>query len=93
MWKDYILTVDRGRPWKGNTAGRYRACARSGKEAIALTQKVIGFGKVQILTESNLRLLSPKEVCREIWKNDRYLLLRARHANEPLKKEEDSDGL
>lgn len=93
MWKDYILTVDRGRPWKGNTAGRYRACARSEKEAIALTQKAIGFGKVRILTESNLRLLSPKEVRREIRKNGRYLVLGSRHANEPLEKEEDSNGL
>lgn len=84
MYKDFILTVDYGRPHKRSTSGRYRVCAKNGKQAKKLLQDAIGFGKVQILTTDDKRLLSPKDVRQEVWKNGTYILTRTRHDNDPL---------
>ena len=85
MYKDFILTVDRGRPHRGNTAGRYRVCAKTEKQAKALLQDVIGFGKIQILMVSDLRLLKPKEDRQEIFHGGTFLLQKAEHSTAPKK--------
>ena len=85
MYKDFILTVDRGRPHRGNTAGRYRVCAKTEKQAKALLQDAIGFGKIQILMVSDLRILKPKEVRQEIFHGGTFLLQKAGHSTAPKK--------
>ena len=85
MYKDFILTVDYGRPHKRSTSGRYRVCAKNEKQAKSLLQTAIGFEKVQILKEDDKRLLNPKDVRREVWAGEgTYLLTPVRHDNDPL---------
>lgn len=67
--KNYILLVDSHKHHKHNTAGRYRVCAKTPKEAVELLRDKIGFGSIQVYYEcqpNDIKLTEYKAVVREI---------------------------
>lgn len=86
MYRDYILTVDRGNPCPHGTSGRYRVCAKSEKQAKSLLQEQIGFGKIQILKREDQATLSRKTAVRELGVRGTsgYRQVPVRHENEPV---------
>lgn len=64
-----IVLVDDGKPLhlRHSTAGRYRVGAKTGKEAVALVRKAIGFGSPKLFyveDKENYADCFPKYVCK-----------------------------
>lgn len=67
MYRDFILSVDRGNPHPHKTQGRYRVCAKSEKQAHQLLQQHIGFGKLQTIAKTDSATLPKQTVVKEVF--------------------------
>jgi len=84
--KNYILLVDYyRRPSRSrNTAGRYRVCAKTPKEAVEFLREAIGFGSIQVYYECKAddKLNVPyKTVVKEVLDGNKFIHIPALHAN------------
>ncbi len=88
--RNFILLVDYHRQpkYRRNTAGRYRVCAKTPKEAVQLLREKIGFGSIQVYYEckpDDKNNVKYKEVVKECFEGNELTFVAPRHATAPKK--------